>query len=282
MSTFRARSQRLSLVFFMVAAAVVAADPMLPTPESLVSSHEGDLPILLSAPHGGIVEVPGIPRRKGEGLPRGGAGFFAGTDANVDRIAEATSTALERKSGKKPYVVIARFRRTQVDANRPPSIGYEDPRAKPYYDAYHDSVARYAGAIRKRWGRGILLDIHGQGSARDTLFRGTQNGKTVSLLVQRYGEKALNGPESLFGLFASRGWKVFPSHGEKEQSGFTGGYIVRTYSDPEKYGLDAVQLEFGGDFRSRDQIEATAATLSDAVLDFARRYLPDTEIREGK
>jgi N-formylglutamate amidohydrolase len=262
-------------------AGLVSADPKVPTPDSLVSSHEGDLPILLSAPHGGTTEIPGIPRRKGEGLPRGGAGFFAGTDTNVDRVAEATSTVLERKTGKKPYVVIARFRRTQVDANRPPAIGYEDPRAQPYYDAYHDALARYATAIRKRWGRGLLLDIHGQASARDMLFRGTQNGKTVSLLVQRFGEKAQNGPESLFGLFASRGWKVFPAHGEKERSGFTGGYIVKTYSDPEKYGLDAVQLEFGGDYRSRDQIGTTAASLSDAVLDFAHRYLPEREIREG-
>ncbi len=79
----------------------------------------------------------------------------------------------------------ARFHRKYIDANRPPDIAYEDPRAKPVYDAYRDTLAGYCREVRKTYGRGLLLDVHGQGAMKDAVIRGTKDGKTVALLVQR-------------------------------------------------------------------------------------------------
>ena len=45
--------------------------------EELLIIHEGDLPIVISAPHGGTIDLPDVPIRKGEGLKKGGAGFFS-------------------------------------------------------------------------------------------------------------------------------------------------------------------------------------------------------------
>src|SRR5262249_49816912 len=144
----------------------------------------------------------------------------------------------------------------------------------PVYEAYHQAVARYCRDVQRTFGRGLLLDVHGQGSAADTIFRGTQNGKTVTLLVQRFGVKAHDGPQSFFGLLATRGFKVHPQGGGKEQAGFTGGYIVQTYGSHQGYGIDAIQLEFGGDYRAKDRRKETAARLAEVVAAYAKLYLP--------
>ncbi len=243
----------------------------------LITIQEGQIPIILSAPHGGDQPIPGADARNGAGLEAGPSGFRTVRDVNTDRLALALSAALEAKTGKKPYLVVAKFARRYADVNRPPTIGYEAPGAKPAYDAYHETLARFCGEVKQKWGRGLLLDIHGQGAKRDTIFRGTGNGKSLGLLVERYGEKARSGPESFAGLLAARRCKIFPTDDSKEQSGFTGGYITLTYGS-RKVGMDAVQLEFGGDYTDKDKRKDTADKLADAIIEFARLYLPQNAL----
>ena len=184
--------------------------------------------------------------------------------------------------GKKPYYVVAKFSRKYIDANRPKEVAYESADAKPVYDYYHSTLARFCKEVRKNHSRGLFLDLHGQGTARDTIFRGTKDGKTVALLVQRYGEKAHNGPDSLFGLLAARCCKVIPDPklGGKERAGFTGGYIVQTYGSHQGDGIDADQLEFGGEYSDEAKIKDTAAKLADAIDAYAKLYLFDKAVEK--
>jgi len=70
------------------------------------------------------------------------------------------------------------------------------------------------------------------------------------------------------------GWTVFPPMGDgKEQSGFTGGYIVQTHGSHQPNGLDAVQLEFGADYRSKTKREKTAEVLAQAVQEYLEEYV---------
>jgi len=246
-----------------------------PRSDGLVLVREGKLPLIVSAPHGGIAEVPGVSPRTGDGIPLGGRGFAAGRDTNTDRLAEEFASAIEAKTGRPPYLIVAHFHRKFLDVNRPAEIGCEDPKAKLVYDRYHAALVKACRAVQREFGRGLLLDIHGQGLARDTIFRGTQNGRTVTLLTQRFGSKAHAGPDSLFGLLAAAGWHAQPTDDSNEQPGFTGGYIVQTYGSHTGYGIDAIQLEFGGAFRSNTSIARTARKLAEVVDSFARRYLPD-------
>ncbi len=245
-------------------------------PADLVRTQEGKLPIIISAPHGGTLEIPDVPEREGKDMKTGGAGFFAGRDGGTEELALDVAEAIEAKLGKKPYFVIARFHRKYLDANRPTDIGLESEKAKPTYEYYHGHLADYCKAVKKEFGRGLLIDIHGQGSKKDTVFRGTQNGKTVTLLRERYGEKAHFGPKSLFGLFEKEGWTVHPNEeNQKEQAGFTGGYIVQTYGSHEKHMIDAMQLEFGADYRDKDARKKTAKALANAIAEYAELYLFD-------
>ena len=123
-------------------------------------------------------------------------------------------------------------------------------------------------------GGGLLLDLHGQAAQADAIFRGTQNGKTVKLLDERFGVKALTGPDSVQGRLEKKGYKLIPAGAstDPEDKRFNGGYTVGTYGT--NTGLDAIQLEMGGDQRLKKTLDTTATDIADAVAAFAKEYLP--------
>lgn len=246
-------------------------------PSRFVRTQAGELPIILSAPHGGKMVVPDVVVRKGEGLPTGGSGFVVDRDTGTEELAQQVAESIEKRFGKKPYFVIARSHRKYLDPNRPPEIAYEDADAKPIYDAYHSALSNSCREVQQKFHKGLLLDIHGQGTAKDTVFRGTQNGKTVTLLRERFGETAQVGETSLFGRLQTHGWKVHPDPLDgREQAAFRGGYIVQTYGSHQGFGIDAIQLEFGADYRAKNAREKTATTLTEAIAQYASSFLDIT------
>jgi N-formylglutamate amidohydrolase len=258
----------------LVLIAVVLSAASASAEEPLVFIQAGELPIILSAPHGGQLPIPDVDEREQNGRPTGGAGFVKARDSNTEELARQVAKAIEERFGRKPFAVIARTHRKFLDPNRPASLAYDDPDAKPVYETYHKGLAEACQKVQNEFKRGLLLDIHGQGTAADTVFRGTQNGKTVKLLAERYGDDAVHGGTSLFGRLKSRGWKVHPDPFDgKEQAGFTGGYIVQSYGSHQAVGVDAVQLEFGAEYRTKDHREKVAKELTAAVADYAKDFL---------
>ncbi len=266
----RATGTSLAAAAFLGRAADLCAEPPF-VPADFISVQKGDLPIILSAPHGGLLEIPGVPERKGEGMKKGPSGFFAGRDVNTELLTAAIATALEKRLGKKPYFVISKAHRKYVDPNRPVEIAVEHPRAREVYDAYRGTLTKFCDDVGRRFGAGLLVDVHGQGSARDTVFRGTQNGTTDMNLSMRFGDKIHAGPKSLAGLLVARGINMKPTDTSPETNGFTGGNIVVTHGKQADIG--AVQFEFGADFRDKDKLKAAAEKVADGLADFAKLYL---------
>ena len=257
------------LAVVMLMSAIGSADE-----SPFVNFERGELPIILSAPHGGQLEVPDVEPRRGENLKPGGSGYVISRDSGTEELAIEIAKAIAKRFQRKPYVVIARSHRKFVDMNRPPEIAYEDPDARPVYDSYHAALRDACSTVQKTYHKGLLLDLHGQGDAKDTVFRGTHDGKTVALLRERFGEAAQTGENSLFGQLKQQSWKVFPDPlNGKERAGFRGGFIVQTYGSHQGFGIDAMQLEFGADYRSKAARSRTAATLASAIADYAARYL---------
>ncbi len=253
-------------------AAIVASD--------YVRVESGQLPIIISAPHGGNMNPPGVPARSGEGLDKGASGFFTGRDTGTEELAEAVADAIEARFGKRPYQVVSRVHRKYLDPNRPADIAFDQPAMEPVYKLYHDALAKACREVTNVFHAGVLIDIHGQGSRSDTVFRGTKQGLTVTRLRETFGPAAHDGPKSLFGQLQTRGWIVYPKLSadpnqqvDKEQSGFTGGYIVQTYGSHKSQPIDAMQLEFGSQYRTSTARPQTAAVLADALADYAKAYL---------
>lgn len=256
-----------------VAALAPAAAPDAPKPEDFVLVQKGTLPIIISAPHGGRKKVPDVPERVGTGLTN----FQTVRDENTAELTERFAAELAKALDGKPWVVVARFERKYLDVNRAREQGYESEKAKPYYDAYHDPLAAACKAVKEKFGRGLLLDIHGQAVHQNAICRGTQNLKTVGLLKERDGMPAVRGKNSVLGRMEKLGYKVLPAGDAddktKEEPKFTGGHIVGTYGSHTAYAIDAIQLELGTFLRDKERYAATAKDLAEAVRVFYDAYL---------
>lgn len=236
--------------------AAVLLGAMTAQAQGLVIARSGDLPILLTVPHGGGESVPGTsPRVRGTVL----------TDAGTLELAEAVAKDLQAALKGAPYFVAARFSRKYIDANRPPDEAYESPAAKALYDEYHGHIRRFVAELKERFPRGaLLLDIHGQSQDPTVVHRGTQNGATV---------RALAGPAAIFGALEAKGFSVFPpsrAASQREDPRFNGGYTVRTYGSGRPDGIDAIQIEVGRAVRAD---RGFIAALGEALATFQRTYL---------
>ena len=235
----------------------------------------GGLPIILTAPHGGRAALPGVEERKGDGASR----FNHKSDSNTDILTEKLADALELKLGKRPYVVIARFHRKYIDANRRPADAFESVEAKATYDEYHAAIAAACKEVTARWGRGVVLDIHGQAAQPGVVLRGTQDGKTVAHLLKQSGREAVYGETSLFGELARQGFAIFPAVGssEAESPNYSGGHTVGIHGSSSGGTIDAIQLELGSQYRDSKAVGDGAEKLANAISAFAKSYLPAEE-----
>src|SRR5438132_1609741 len=111
-------SRRLCLKVFVCGAAMSALGLLhvatSPAADELITIVRGELPIIISAPHGGRRSIAGVPERTNKDATR----FVAVRDENTAEIAEALASEIEKRLGGKPYLVIARFERKYIDANR--------------------------------------------------------------------------------------------------------------------------------------------------------------------
>jgi N-formylglutamate amidohydrolase len=256
-----------------------AHEPELVRPSDLVTAQRGSIGIILSAPHGGLVRVPGSKdRTRGTSV----------RDVNTGEIALLVAQRLTARLGAKPYVVVAQFSRKDADANRAPDSGeaFENDAARAQYEAYHAALARCVEECRRTYGKAVLIDLHGQVRAPEALVRGTRNGATVKALVDRAGRGALDGPESLFGRLKAAGYAVLPdlpAPGAAARAGagdaqaeppretfFDGGYITAHYGSDQPGGVDAIQIEIGAQ-RSNSLLKVSR-DIADAVAGFYGRY----------
>ncbi|MCE2654373.1 MAG: N-formylglutamate amidohydrolase [Planctomycetaceae bacterium] len=243
--------------------------PELAAPDELLSAQRGTLPILIVAGHGGQVRIPGSSDRTAPGA-------VLVRDVNTAEMAALLAQRLTDRLGGKPYLVIAHFSRRDADANRAPDEAFENPASARHYHAFHRALRTAVDEIHARFGQGLLLDLHGQARVPDAVVRGTRNGRTVQALITRAGRDALTGPTSVFGALAAKGHRILPEADAPEQgigreTFFDGGHIVATYGSHTPGGIDAIQVEVGGQ-RSRTLL-TFSRDLAEATATFARAHL---------
>ena len=229
----------------------------------VVNSEEGNIPLLLTAPHGGYATYPDIKVRTSGNILQ---------DTHTLEILDLTVKNMQKYCHKKPYFVMALFHRKYVDANRDRSIAYEDPKASAYYDRYHKRILQYKNQILKRFHRGLLIDIHGQSQEPNVIFRGTKNLRTVQFLINQYGNSAIMGPYSIWGQLKQKGYTIYPdSIDGTEDRRFNGGYTTQTYYDNQ---FSTMQIEIGKTYRKNEKdYTQFADDFAQALCIFYRHYL---------
>lgn len=228
--------------------------------ERYVEYVAGDLPVVLTAPHGGRLKPDAIPNRT-KGVTE--------MDANTQELARAVLDAIRARSGRHAHLVASHLHRSKLDPNREiEEAAQGDPIAQHAWREFHAAIKGALDAAVARHGFAFLIDLHGhahpiarlelgyaldakQLNRDDAAFdaSGLIQLTTVSDLQKRRGGSAaafLRGPGSLGDLFESRGLRAIPSPQEPQPGSdpfFSGGYIVRQHAAGDTPQVDGLQIE---------------------------------------
>ena len=122
---------------------------------SYVEYRAGNLPIIISAPHGGDKTPAAIPDRA---CPDA----VTLNDANTQALSRQLDTAIQMRFGCYPHLIINRLARRKLDANRDlPEAACGNPLAEQAWYDYHEFIDSTKNAVVATYGRGIFIDLHG-------------------------------------------------------------------------------------------------------------------------
>jgi hypothetical protein len=255
--------------------------------EQYVEYLAGDMPVILSAPHGGYGEPAEIPDR---------TWGKTGQDRQVQEMARAVREALHDRFGGWPHVVISHLHRVKLDPNR--EIGEAaqgNPFAEWAWGEFHQFMEDAADAVAQQHGRGLYVDLHGHSHAiprlelgylltsddleqPDALLENAEyvNKSSVRTLAEECDSSfgaLLRGPFSLGGLLAQRGFAAVPSPAAPDPGGadyFSGGYDLRRHGSRDGGPISAVQIEM--QFEGVRETEAERAAFAVAVAGALETY----------
>jgi len=238
---------------------------------------QGHLPIIISIPHGGHVFPDSIPDRK-QTFPS----VVKSNDINTQEIGRELADLITKTfKGRKPYMIVNHLGRSKLDVNRPLKEGAEgNPNSDVPSDAqlawsdYHTFLNNAVEEIEERFGRGLLIDIHGHGHPENYIELGyvlsseiltlsddvinsdpiIAAGSSIRSLYNRkqstlsFSDLLRGKTTSLGGRLQSYGYETIPSHIHKNplvhEKYFHGGYSVQKYGS--RHGeqvIDAIQIE---------------------------------------
>ena len=243
----------------------------------------GNLPVVLSAPHGGRIKASEIPDRA--------AGTFA-FDRNTQEAARAIAAEFQARTGGWPHVVICRLHRTKLDCNRDiPEAAAGNPYAEQAWHEYQGYLERARQTVAQQHGRGLFIDLHGHGhkpqrlelgylhtqlelQKPDATFDDPRVGaegslRAIAALNRLPYSQLLRGPLSFGALMEKHGFPCTPSPTTPHPPlpYFKGGY------NTQRHGRDAVPL-------AGLQIETNYAGVRDTAVNrerFAKAIVASVE-----
>ncbi len=216
-TTSRGRLRWLLAGACMMALPACTVEPVASTPESSgpltprstvdhVTFQTGDVPILITVPHGGNDTPAGVSERT-----TSYSGLVKSRELHLQDIAHDVADRLENTHGITPFFVLGESHRKYIDYNRDEteSIGgganeaYETAAANVFYDAYHSRIDGYVGDIQSTYGAGLLIDLHGTSSVPDKIVRGTRNGDSIWELLEGHDVTSITASEEYAGQTAA-------------------------------------------------------------------------------
>ncbi|CEP18783.1 hypothetical protein [Parasitella parasitica] len=119
-----------------------------------VYSQPGNLPLIITAPHGGLSKPETIPDRT-----RDGSLLLA--DMHTKEIALGIGEFVSDHYRSAPHVISNDISRRKADVNRPLQDGAETDAGERVWREYHQSVQFSVEKVLKSNRSGLLVDIHG-------------------------------------------------------------------------------------------------------------------------
>jgi len=229
--------------------------------EKYVEYDAGDLPLVITTPHGGRLRPESLPNRV-DGV--------TGSDLDTLELARAIAGEFATRTGHRVHLVASHLHRSKLDPNREITEAAQgNAAAERAWREYHAFITEATAAAAARHGFAFLLDLHGHGHpiprielgytlSQDQLGQsdaafdasGLIARSTLRDLHARLGGSAaqlLRGQGSLGDLFAARGMRAVPSPEEPapgESPFFAGAYTIQFHAaEPTTTKVDGVQIE---------------------------------------
>jgi hypothetical protein len=226
----------------------------------------GNIPVIVSAPHGGTLQPTEIPARSGGTQVR---------DTNTTELARSYYFRMREHADRQPHLVLLHLHRSRLDANREIVEAAEgNPAAEQTWTEYHRYIEAAKRSISRQFGSGLYLDFHGLNASRTKIELGylltsTQleipdqrmshpayayftSIRTLARNSPESFESLLRGPYSLGTLLTAGGYDSvpsgsFPDPGRDASNSlnpyFRGGYNTVQHGSINGGVISGIQIE---------------------------------------
>lgn len=250
----------------------------------------GDGPVIVSAPHGGLLQPEELPDRRG----------VTDRDVATDELARLFVEEFHRETGMRPHLVINLLHRRKLDANRPAGEAAEgNPVALEAWTDFHRYIEEAKAYALERFGWGFYIDLHGHShdhgrvelgyALSADVLRLTDEGlsryaalstlRPVCPASEAQGDLAtlLRGTRSLGALLEARGVPSVPSPEapapEPGWAYFSGGYNVERHGARDGGTIHGVQIEVSREWRRNpEDLVRFARALAHALAEFLEEW----------
>ncbi len=248
----------------------------------------GNLPIIISAPHGGYLTPAEIPDR---------TWGSASHDYHSQEYTRLVAQYIYTMTGRYPHVIINRLERIKLDANRGiVEAAQGNPYAEQAWHEFHDFIGDAKETVEEHspYRRGFYFDFHcnghtahwvefGYGLTSSDLNRSDEaldcatyrNKSSIKALISMpgvYFPGVLRGQMSLGGLLMENyGFKSVPSpaHPDPDGGGYwSGGYNTIVHGSRNGGYIDGVQVETYYGFVVDESIDAYSYALAQTIVTF--------------
>ncbi|MBE0676546.1 MAG: hypothetical protein IH591_17965 [Bacteroidales bacterium] len=262
----------------------------------------GDMPLIISIPHGGYLKPDDIPERICTDCSKN-------QDIYTLEIGMKLREAIYKQTGRLPYVIINHLHRTRLDPNRNiEEAASGNAMAEEAWTLFHNYIDQARLEIETKYGKGLYVDLHGHRhdirkieigyllSAEELQLEedllnhetfveySSISSLTRSNLQNLTFTDLLRGPLSLGSMLEELGYPSVPSptspYPKPGEPFFSGGFDTMKHGSSKGGTIDGIQIELDLDLRSdiekRDPLSKDLAT---ALLRFLKTHyfatLPD-------
>lgn len=254
--------------------------------KSFVESIEGNIPLIISVPHGGSLSPSLIKNRE--------HGCFKKDRNTIEIAKEFQAKMLER--GLVPYFVIMKLHRRKIDVNRGSREGASDENSLAAYKEYHKKLMRFRKNIKKKFGGGVLIDLHGQSHRNGLIELGysvpkqkinkikevskpylLKHSSIASLIRKGFsGEELIVGSSALGSLFEGAGYPSLPSnkHQNIKERHMNGVYILHRHVVTKNEGIIGINLElcYEGIRDTKENLVSFSGIFAQVVIKFLNTF----------
>lgn len=230
-----------------------------------IEYHAGDLPIIISAPHGGYLEPASIPDRVC-------GGCVTGRDSWTEELAYKIDSTVRVVFGGTAHIIINKLARKKLDANREiveAAVG--DPNAEIAWNEYHNFIQAAKDSCIAQYGSAIYIDLHSHGHIKQRIELGYLLTKTELQLTDASLDAAnfqdscsikhlknvlnptasfsnmLRGSDCMGELLENRGYPSVPSASDPAplpaDAYFNGGYNTARHGSRDSSVINGIQFE---------------------------------------